>query len=112
MERKGKCHGKGDGRREIWREEKLKDFFYLLLDQLSTMQEIIKGGEKKKGDRALESKRSRETGRKAGRQKEREEEEGKHYSSVPSKHEMLGYFNKKPPFIWERGKKRDQETER
>lgn len=26
--------------------------------------------------------------------KEREKE-GKHYSSVPSKHEMLGYFNKK-----------------
>lgn len=35
-------------------------------------------------------------------EEEEEEEQGKHSSSVPSKHEMLGYFNKKPPFIWER----------
>jgi len=35
----------------------------------------------------------------AERQKEREEEEGKHYISMPSKHGMLGYFNKKPAFI-------------
>lgn len=85
----------------------MKGFFYLLLNQLSTMQEIIKG-DKKKGDRALENKRLRERGREAERKKEREEE-GKHYSSVPSKHEMLGYFNNNPPFIWER--KRRQETE-
>lgn len=44
------------------------------------MQEIIK--RQKKGET------------KGGRQKEREEE-GKYCSSVPSKHEMLGYFNKK-----------------
>lgn len=42
-----------------------------------------------------------EAGKEGGREKEREGE-GKHYSSVPSKHKMLGYFNKKEPFIWER----------
>lgn len=45
--------------------------------------------------------RARGAGRKARRTKERAEK-GKHYSSMPSKHQMLGYFNKKPPFIWER----------
>lgn len=56
--------------------------------------------------------RAREAGEGGGRRREREEqqEEGKHHSSVPSKHEMLGYFNKRPPFIWAR--KRESERER
>lgn len=88
----------------------MKGFFHLLLNQLSTMQEIIEGDKKKKkGDGILESKRGRDGGRKARRPKERAEK-GKHYSSMPSKHQMLGYFNKKPPLVWERRRwsKRDR----
>lgn len=86
--------------------EKLKGFFYLLLNQPSTMQEMIKETKKKSGDGHW---RTRERGRKEGREEERKRGGGsKHHSSVPSKHEMLGYFNKKPAFIWER--KRHQEA--
>lgn len=58
---------RGGGRRGA---EKLKGFFYLLLNQLSTMQEIIKGDKKKSGDGALENEKGREGGE-AGRQAER-----------------------------------------
>lgn len=75
----------------------MKGFFYLLLNQLSTMQEIIMGDKKKEDGILQEEQRIRVVGR--GRERE---DEGKHYSLVPSKHEMLGYFNKKPAFIWER----------
>lgn len=51
---------------------KLKGFFYLFLNQLSTMWEIITGDK---------------TG--GGREKEREEE-GKYCSSVPNKYETWG----------------------
>lgn len=46
-------------------EEKLKGFFHLHLNQLSTIQEIIEGDKKKrkKGDGILESKRGREEGK-------------------------------------------------
>lgn len=82
----------------------MKGFFYLLLNQLSTMQEIIKGDKKK-----METGfwRTKDEGKEGGRQKEREKE-GKHYSSVPSKHEMLGYFNKKPTSIREKRNTEDQ----
>ena len=53
----------------------------------------------------------RDTGRTAGRQRERDEE-GKHYMSMPSKHGMLGYFNKKPPFIQQRKGDLEREKER
>lgn len=57
----------GEGRgRGIQGAEKLKGFFYLLLNQLSTMQEIIRGDKKKKAggaDGALERKGRREEGR-------------------------------------------------
>lgn len=86
----GRGEERGGGR---WGAERLKGFFYLFLNQLSTMQEIIKGDKKKQGRWGLG-----EGERQGGRQKEREEE-GKHYSLVPSKHERLGYFNKKPPSI-------------
>lgn len=56
------------------------------------MQEIIKGD--KKGDGAQENERDREGGW----------EVGKHYSSMPSKHEMLGSFNRKPWFKKKGGK--------
>lgn len=57
-------------------------------------------------------------GKEEGRQREKRAE-GKHYSSVPSKHKRLGYFNKEPAFIErdgerglsgkERGKERESE---
>ena len=95
---------KGEGRRG---EERGKEVERLLLSSSkSTVNNAgnYQGRQKNWGDRALGSERGREGRRKGGRQKEREEE-GKHYSSVPSKHEMLGYFNKKPPFIRERKQK-------
>lgn len=64
---------KGDGRRETkGGKEKLKGFFYLLLNQLSTMQEIIKG-DKKTGEMGLWRPRraEKEGGRQGGRKKER-----------------------------------------
>lgn len=53
---------RGGGRRGA---EKLKGFFYLLLNQLSTMQEIIKGDKKKKGETGIW--RMREEGNEGGR---------------------------------------------
>lgn len=76
--------------------KKLKDFFYLPLNQLSTMQEIIKGD--KKGETGLRRMRGASDGGERGA--------GKHYSSAPSKHEMLGYFNTGP-----RAEKEDKTTE-
>lgn len=58
----------GGGTRGV---EKLKGFFYLLLNQLSTMQEIIKGDKKKGGDGALKNGRGREGGRLGGKEAER-----------------------------------------
>lgn len=72
---------KEDGGREVERP--------LLSSSKSTVNNAGNYQETKKGES------------KGGRQKEREEE-GKYCSSVPSKHEMLGYFNKKKSlFIWE-----------
>lgn len=51
--------------------EKLKGFFYLLLNQLSTMQEIIKGDKKKGAGGGMGLWRGREEGRKGGREAER-----------------------------------------
>lgn len=67
--------------------KKLKDFFYLPLNQLSTMQEIIKG-DKKERETGLRRMRGASGGEREGA--------GKHYSSAPSKHETLGYFNSGP----------------
>lgn len=69
-ERKGEGSGKGEGRRETG-GEKLKGFFYLLLNQLSTMQEIIKGDKKKwrQGSGERKTKGRREEGRKKERRR-------------------------------------------
>ena len=48
-------------------------------------------------------------GREGGKEREKE---GKHYSSVPSKHEMLGYFNKKKSWGGGRSYGRERDTER
>lgn len=72
-EEKAQEKKKGDGRRETkGGKEKLKGFFYLLLNQLSTMQEIIKG-DKKTGEMGLWRPRraEKEGGRQGGRKKER-----------------------------------------
>lgn len=101
--RGGEGNGRGEGRRDAGSREVER---LLLSSSKSTVNNAgnYQGGQKKKGATGLW--RTREDGKEGGRRKEREEE-GKHYSSVPSKHEMLGYFNKKPPFISER--KRHQE---
>lgn len=59
---------RGGGRLGV---EKLKGFFYLLLNQLSTMQEIIKGDKKKgrRGSGGRERKGRREEGREAERKR-------------------------------------------
>lgn len=113
--------GEGNGKREGRREKGSREVERLLLSSSkSTVNNAgnYQGRQKKKGrDGDLENERGREGGRKGGRGQKEREEEGKHYSSVPSKHEMLGYFNKKPPFIWERKretacKRKTAETQR
>lgn len=72
---------------------------------------------KKRGGRG--GRGGRWGGKEEGRQREKRAE-GKHYSSVPSKHKRLGYFNKEPAFIERdgergvrgRGKERESKRER
>lgn len=66
--RKEKCNGKGDGREEMG-EEKLKGFFHLHLNQLSTIQEIIEGDKKKKEGRRDSGEQEGQGGRQGGRKK-------------------------------------------
>lgn len=62
------CNGKGDGREEMG-EEKLKGFFHLHLNQLSTIQEIIEGDKKKKEGRRDSGEQEGQGGRQGGRKK-------------------------------------------
>lgn len=101
-EGRGEGNRKGEGRREKEVERLLLSSSKSTVNNAGNYQGRQKKGRQGSGEQEIKGKGE------GGRKKEREEE-GKHYSSVPSKHEMLGYFNKNPPFIWER--KRRQETE-
>lgn len=104
-ERRGEGNEKGERGKETGSREVER---VLLSSSKSTVNNAgnDQGDKKKSGDGHW---RTRERGRKEGREEERKRGGGsKHHSSVPSKHEMLGYFNKKPAFIWER--KRHQEA--
>lgn len=94
-ERRREEKERGDWEKETGGGGEKKEVERLLLSSSkSTVNNAgnYQGRQKKKGETGLW--RTGEEGKEGGRRKEREEE-GKHYSSVPSKHEMLGYFNKK-----------------
>lgn len=87
------------GRR--WGKRSWKASFIYVWINCQQYRKLSRETKKKRRRRETGFWRARGAGRKARRTKERAEK-GKHYSSMPSKHQMLGYFNKKPPFIWER----------